>query len=161
MTIKLHSSAFADQGSIPQEYTEDGRDVSPPLAWENVPPGTKELALICDDPDAPSKEPWVHWVVYKIPGDLRALNENISPQPRLADSLAGAMQGKNSWPSGRTVGYRGPAPPRGHGTHHYQFRIYALDASLSLEPGLDKTALLQAIHGHVLAQGLLIGTYGR
>jgi Raf kinase inhibitor-like YbhB/YbcL family protein len=161
MTIKLHSPAFSDQGQIPKEYTEDGSDVSPPLAWENVPSGTQELALVCDDPDAPTKEPWVHWVMYKIPADRRALEENIPPQARLVDSPPGAMQGRNSWPSGRTIGYRGPAPPRGHGTHHYQFRIYALDAPLSLEPQLDKTALLRAIHGHVLAQGLLIGTYGR
>ncbi|MBI3838097.1 MAG: YbhB/YbcL family Raf kinase inhibitor-like protein [Planctomycetia bacterium] len=161
MTIKLQSSAFADGRPIPKIHTEDGSDISPPLAWENVPAGTRELALVCDDPDAPTTEPWVHWVIYKIPGDLRVLKESIPPQPQLQKDPAGAMQGRNSWTSGRTTGYRGPAPPPGHGTHHYHFRIYALDAALPLEPRSDKPALLRAIHGHVLGQGLLIGTYGR
>jgi len=92
---------------------------------------------------------------------VRELNSGIPAQTPLAESLPGALQGRNSWTSGQTIGYRGPAPPRGHGTHHYHFRIYALDAALPLKAELDKAALLRAINGHVLAQGLLIGTYGR
>ena len=160
MTIKLTSSAFKNQQPIPKKYTEDGSDISPQLAWENLPPGTRQLALVCDDPDAPTKEPWVHWVIYQISSDVRGLAEHVPPDPSLKEP-AGALQGQNSWPSGRTIGYRGPAPPRGHGRHHYQFRLYALDAALSLEPGLDKTALLRAVKGHVLAEGLLVGTYER
>ncbi len=160
MSITVHSAAFADGKSIPREYTEDGSDVSPPLAWEGAPKETQELALVCDDPDAPTKEPWVHWVIYKIPADVRQLPKHVPPRPEL-DHPAGALQGKNSWPSGRTVGYRGPAPPRGHGTHHYRFHVYALDAKLSLAPEMDKNALLRAMKGHVLAEGQITGTYQR
>ncbi len=160
MTMSLSSSAFKNNEPVPRKYTEDGSDVSPPLAWQPGPAGTKEFALILDDPDAPSKEPWVHWVIYKIPGDVRTLKENVPPKPRPEDP-PGAMQGRNSWPSGGTVGYRGPAPPVGHGTHHYQFRIYALDAALALEPEVDRAALERAMRGHILAEGRLVGTYGR
>jgi Raf kinase inhibitor-like YbhB/YbcL family protein len=160
MTLKLYSPAFADGKPIPREYTEDGKDVSPALAWENVPPGTRELALVCDDPDAPTKEPWVHWVIYKIPADTRELPKGLSRAP-LVKEPPGALQGRNSWPSGANVGYRGPAPPPGHGTHHYRFRIYALDAALPLAAELDKSALLRAMEGHVLAEGQFTGTYHR
>jgi Raf kinase inhibitor-like YbhB/YbcL family protein len=160
MTMSLSSSAFKNNEPVPRKYTEDGSDVSPPMAWSEGPAGTKEFALILDDPDAPSKEPWVHWVIYKIPADVRALKENVPPKPRLEDP-PGALQGRNSWPSGRTVGYRGPAPPAGHGTHHYQFHIYALDAAVALEPEMDKASLERAMRGHILAEGRLVGTYGR
>lgn len=159
MTIQVKSTAFENNGAIPQKFTEDGDDVSPPLAWSGVPQGTRGFALIVDDPDAPSAQPWVHWVIYGIPGDARELAENIPPEARL-ESPAGALQGRNSWNSGRTIGYRGPAPPPG-GTHHYHFHIYALDAALELKPELDKTALLRAIHGHVVGEGELVGTYKR
>jgi len=160
MTMQLDSSAFEKGAAIPQKFTEDGSDVSPPLAWDKVPPDTREFALIVDDPDAPTAQPWVHWVIYKIPPDARSLAEHVPAEPRLEEPR-GALQGLNSWPSGRTVGYRGPAPPRGHGTHHYHFHLYALDAPLTLEPKLDKAALLRTIKGHVLAEGELVGTYGR
>jgi len=159
MTIKLASSAFGDNQPIPRLYTGDGSDLSPPLSWDEVPAGTKELALVCDDPDAPSKQPWVHWVIYKIPGDVRVLDENIPPDPH-PRKPAGALQGRNSWTSGRTIGYRGPAPPPG-GTHHYRFTIYALDAALPLEEKMDQAALSRAIKRHVLAEGRLVGTYRR
>jgi Raf kinase inhibitor-like YbhB/YbcL family protein len=115
--------------------------------------------LIVDDPDAPIAEPWVHWVIYKIPGSATGLKEGIPRQEKL-DDPKGALQGKNTWPSGN-LGYRGPAPPRGHGVHHYHFKLYALDAELDLKPGLDKKALLAAMAGHILAQGELIGTFQR
>ena len=113
--------------------------------------------MIVEDPDAPRAEPWVHWVLYKIPADVRTLPEGIPPAPTL-DVPLGAMQGKNSW---GTDGYRGPAPPPGHGTHHYHFRLYALDAPLRAAQGLDKPGLLAAMEGHILAQAELVGTYER
>jgi hypothetical protein len=115
------------------------------------------LALIVEDPDAPRAEPWVHWVLYKIPADVRTLAEGIPPSPAPAVPR-GALQGKSSW---GTDGYRGPAPPRGHGTHHYHFRLYALDAPLAAAQGLDKAGLLEAMKGHVLAEAELVGTYER
>jgi hypothetical protein len=124
-TIKVRSTAFSDGQPIPKKYTEDGQDVSPPLAWDKVPEGTKELALICDDPDAPSHEPWVHWVIYKIPATVRELPEGL-PTDATLNSPIKAMQGMNSWPDGRMIGYRGPAPPPGR-VHHYHFQVYALD----------------------------------
>jgi Raf kinase inhibitor-like YbhB/YbcL family protein len=158
MTITLRSTAFSHNQPIPKKYTEDGDDVSPPLAWDGAPQGVQEFALICDDPDAPTPQPWVHWVIYKIPADCRSLPEGVPAQAKL-DSPAGALQGRNSWSSGRTIGYRGPAPPSG--THHYHFRVYALDTQLTLGPDADKPALLKAMKGHILAEGLLTGTYKR
>jgi Raf kinase inhibitor-like YbhB/YbcL family protein len=155
--MTLHSDAFADGEAIPRRYTEDGEDLSPPLTWSGLPEGTQELALIVDDPDAPRAEPWVHWVLYKLPADVRTLTEGLPRTPSL-NTPPGAMQGKNSWGAD---GYRGPAPPRGHGTHHYHFRLYALDAPLAAAQGLDKAGLLEAMQGHVLDEAVLVGTYER
>jgi len=160
--LKLTSSAFGPGEPIPRKYTGDGENVSPPLAWTGLPEGTKELALICDDPDAPSPrrpapKPWVHWVLYKIPPTVTELPEGIPPKAQL-DNPPGALQGKNSWP---TVGYRGPEPPRGSGRHRYVFKLYALDEPLSLPPEANKQALLAAMKGHILAEAQLIGTYER
>lgn len=160
MPIQISSPAFAAGQPIPKKHTGEGQDVSPQLQWSGVPEGTKELALICDDPDAPTREPWVHWLIYKIPADRKGLPEGIMKQPRLTDP-PGAMQGLNSWPKGENLGYRGPMPPPGHGTHHYHFKLYALKDALAVEPGLDKNALLAKMQGHVLAEGELIGTYER
>ncbi len=160
MTMKITSEAFADGQPIPQKHTGDGEDVSPPLVWLGVHDGTKELALICDDPDAPTPEPWVHWLIYKIPPEVRELPENM-PTDAQVESPVEAYQGENSWPSGRTIGYRGPAPPPGHGTHHYHFRLYALNAQLDVAPGIDKAALLSAMSGHILAEAETVATYER
>ncbi|MEE8451066.1 MAG: YbhB/YbcL family Raf kinase inhibitor-like protein [Thermoguttaceae bacterium] len=160
MSIQVTSSAFEDGQPIPRKYTGEGQDVSPPLAWSGLPEGTKELVLICDDPDAPTAEPWVHWVIYKIPATVTGLPEGIGHKPRLTRP-PGAMQGKNSWPVGQTVGYRGPMPPPGHGTHRYYFKLYALEARMVVEPGVDKNTILDEIRGHVLAEGQLLGTYQR
>jgi Raf kinase inhibitor-like YbhB/YbcL family protein len=159
MTIKITSSAFAAGLPIPKKYTGEGDDLSPPLAWSGVPEKTKELALICDDPDAPHGT-WVHWLIYKIPANATGLAEGIPREPR-PKNPPGALQGVNSWPRGQNTGYRGPMPPPGHGTHHYYFKLYALDAPLVAESGLDKNGLLRVIEGHILAQGQLIGTYKR
>ena len=160
MTIQITSSAFAQGHAIPKKYTGDGVDVSPPLSWSAIPEGTKELALICDDPDAPQAEPWVHWVIYKIPAEAKGLPEGAPRKSRLKEPH-GAVQGKNSWPASEAIGYRGPYPPQGHGVHHYYFKLYALDAPLDEEPGLDKKALIEKIKAHVLTEGVLMGTYER
>jgi Raf kinase inhibitor-like YbhB/YbcL family protein len=160
MSLQVSSSAFGQGKVIPKKYTGEGEDVSPPLAWSDVPAGTKELALVCDDPDAPRTDAWVHWVIYKIPADAQGLPEGVERKPR-PKAPAGAMQGENSWPEGENIGYRGPMPPPGHGVHHYYFKLFALDTELSVEPGLDKKAILDAIRNHVLADGVLMGTYER
>ncbi len=153
----LQSEAFSQNQTVPRKHTDDGDDISPPLTWSDLPEGTKELALIMDDPDAPRPEPWVHWVLYGIPADARSLPEGVPTSARVS-SPAGALQGKNSFGN---LGYGGPAPPRGHGVHHYHFKLYALDLELNLEPGATKEALLKAMQGHILAQGELVGTYQR
>jgi|SRR5579872_2967779 len=158
MAIVIQSSAFKQNHLIPRKHTGDGDDGSPPLSWTGIPAQAKELALIVDDPDAPTPEPWVHWLLYKIPVETDGLAEKIPPALRVA-APGGALQGKNSWPKG--IGYRGPAPPKGHGLHHYHFKLYALDVQLDLDPGIDKAALMAAFDGHVIAEGELIGTYQR
>lgn len=157
MSIQITSDAFRPGGPIPAEFTADGPNVSPPLKWAALPHGTKELALIVEDPDAPRPEPYVHWVLYKIPPAAGGLPGHLPQQAKL-NSPPRALQGKNSF--GKT-GYGGPAPPVGHGTHHYHFRLYALDQSLEVREGLDKDALLAAMSGHVLDEGDLVGTYRR
>ncbi len=157
MSIQVTSDAFGPGQPVPRKYTGDGQDVSPPLRWSNVPARAKELALIMDDPDAPRPEPWDHWVIYKIPVGTAGLPEGIPPEVKVK-APAGALQGKNSF---KKIGYGGPAPPPGHGTHHYHFRVYALDQPLEVQGGLDKKGLLSAMSGHVIDQGELVGTYER
>lgn len=155
--FRLRSEAFLSGGSIPRRHTGEGDDISPSLRWENLPANTAELALVVDDPDAPTPEPWVHWVIYKIPPDEPGIAENVPLVSKL-DEPYHTLQGKNSWGS---VGYRGPLPPKGHGTHHYRFILYALDQELTLAPELEKAALLKAMAGHVLANAELVGVYER
>lgn len=160
MKMELTSAAFKAGERIPKDFTGEGIDKSPPLVWSNVPEGTKSFALICDDPDAPAQEPWVHWVIYQIPGEATSLPEGIA-KDAIPASPKGVVQGRNGWNSGQTVGYRGPMPPPGHGVHHYHFTLYALKATLNLKPEMKKNALLQAIDGHILGKAELIGTYSR
>jgi Raf kinase inhibitor-like YbhB/YbcL family protein len=152
MEIKITSSAFAEGGMIPLKYTCDGQDISPPLEWDAVPEGTKSIALISEDPDAPMGT-WVHWVIFGLPAETRKLEENIPPDKTLPN---GARQGTTDF--GR-IGYGGPCPPSG--THRYYFKIYALDTELDLAAGARKGELLKAMEGHILAQGQLIGKYKR
>jgi len=154
MTITLTSTAFADGQPMPADYTADGKNISPPLSWDKLPEGARQLALIMDDPDS-GDDPWVHWVIYKIPADTKGLEEAV-PKTETLSTPAGALQGRNSWRS-NNIGYRGPSPPSG--VHHYHFKIYALDARLDLKAGLGKKDLLKAMDGHILATGRLIGTY--
>ena len=164
MKIELTSTAFQEGQRIPAKYTGESDDVSPPLAWKSVPEGTQQLALICDDPDAPSRknpgpQPWVHWVIYGIPATAQGLPEGIARVAR-PEKPAGILQGKNSWPDDN-IGYHGPMPPPKSGDHRYFFRLYALDVKLPSEPGLDKKALLNAMRDHILGEGHLMGTYSR
>ena len=159
MKLTVRSRAFENGQRIPVKHTADGADVSPALSWSDVPAEAKELALICDDPDAPRPEPWVHWVICKLPASLTGLPEGVPRQAALREP-AGALQGRNSWPSGN-IGYRGPAPPKGHGVHHYRFTLYALDAALEPSAELTKDELLEKMRGHVIAEGTLVGTYER
>jgi Raf kinase inhibitor-like YbhB/YbcL family protein len=151
--MKLTSTAFAEGRPVPAVHTCDGADVSPALAWTGVPPGTKSLALICDDPDAPAGT-WVHWVIYGLPGTAAGLPGNVTKTETLPD---GARQGLNDF---RRVGYGGPCPPPGR-PHRYLFKLYALDAEPALKPRATKPDLLRAMAGHILAEAQLMGTYQR
>lgn len=155
--MNIESDAFSDGSPIPVRYTGDGDDLSPRLSFGGIPEGARELALIVDDPDAPRAEPWVHWVIYKIPASVTGLPEGVEPSGGAAAPV-GTVQGPNDFGE---AGYGGPAPPRGHGVHHYHFRLYALDAVLDLPAGLSKSRLLLAIEGHVLATAGIVGTYER
>jgi len=152
MAIIISSTAFTDGGMIPRDYTCDGKDISPPLAWTGVPEGTKSLAIICDDPDAPMGT-WVHWVLFNIPATVNGLSQSIPPDKVLEN---GARHGINDF---RKFGYGGPCPPSG--THRYYFKIYALDTELVQEPGLTKAKLLRAMDGHIMVEGQLMGRYKR
>ncbi|MDH4201922.1 MAG: YbhB/YbcL family Raf kinase inhibitor-like protein [Phycisphaerae bacterium] len=152
MDLTVTSTAFEDGQMIPSKYTADGQDISPPLAWQGAPDGTKSIALINDDPDAPMGT-WVHWLVWNIPPDATGLDEDTPPDAELAD---GSRQGTADF--GRT-GYGGPAPPSG--VHRYFFKVYALDTMLDLPAGATKPQLEKAMAGHILAQGQLMGRYTR
>jgi Raf kinase inhibitor-like YbhB/YbcL family protein len=154
-TIKLTSTAFANDQRIPDEYTFSQENFSPPLAWSNVPARTRELALIVEDPDTPTLQPAAHWLLYKIPPTMTALPARVALGAKLADGL---RQGNNSFD---TVGYAGPSLVRHAGTHHYHFTLYALDRRLELDPGASATELREALGSHVIGKGTLVGTYSR
>lgn len=151
-TMQLTSPAFAAGGAIPRTHTGEGEDVSPALAFRDVPAGTQSLAVICHDPDAPLVTPghygFVHWVLYGIPASTRELAEGTT------DFVAGTNDFGNE-------GYGGPMPPEGHGPHHYFFWVLALDAAPKLPAGLDLWTLLEKIEPHVLGMNRLVGTYRR
>jgi len=151
-SLTLTSPAFNAGEPIPVQYTCDGEDISPALNWSAPPEGTQSFALIMDDPDAPSGD-YVHWVLYNLPAVVRTLSEAVPGGEPLPD---GGLQGRNGW---RNEGYGGPCPPSG--THRYFFKLYALDSLLDAGPGLSKQELLEAIQGHVLAYGELMGTFSR
>jgi len=152
MAFELTSSAFKNGSAIPSKYTCDGTDVSPPLSWSGVPAGTKSLALITDDPDAPVGT-WVHWVMWNIPANPTSLKEGLEKNAALAD---GTKQGISDF---KRPGYGGPCPPSG--THRYMFKLYALDTTLDLADNTTKAKLETAMKGHVLGQATLMGTYSR
>ena len=147
--MQLTSTAFAEGGTVPKEYTGDGTDRSPPLRWSGAPAGAKSFALIADDPDAP-RGTWVHWVLFNLPPETTELPEGVK-------APSGAIQGKNDFGN---IGYGGPAPPRGK-PHRYYFKLYALDSMLNLPEGATKQQTEAATKGHILAEGQLMGKYGR
>lgn len=144
--LTISSPAFGGHQPIPEKHTGDGEDVAPAVAWSGVPDGTKAFAVVVHDPDAPLVDGFTHWVAYGIAGDATGLPEGGGD----------AVSGTNSMGEQR---YNGPAPPPGHGPHHYYFWVYALDEDLDLEPGLDRRALLDRIEDHVIEQARVIGTY--
>ena len=150
--MQLSSTAFEAGGSIPVRHTGDGEDVSPEMSWAGVPDGTRSFALICHDPDAPLVKPgtygFVHWVLYGIPGT----------ETGLAEGIADYVQGVNDF--GKS-GYNGPAPPPGHGTHHYFFWLLALDNEPDLEPGLTMWQLLDEVEANVIGMNRFMGSYER
>jgi len=156
MGMTLRSPAFDHLGEIPVVYTCDGRDISPPLEWADLPTGTRSLVLIVDDPDAPDpaapRMTWVHWVLYDLPAGASGLPEAVAP----ADLPGRTGQGLNDW---KRTGYGGPCPPVGR--HRYFHKLYALDARLGDLGTPTKTEVLAAMEGHVLESVELIGTYQR
>jgi Raf kinase inhibitor-like YbhB/YbcL family protein len=153
MSIEITSSAFEQGKTIPKQYTGDGVNASPPLHWSEPPVGTKSIALICDDPDAPMGT-WVHWVLFNLPPQTLELQEGV---PTTSALPSGAKQGKNDFGD---IGYGGPAPPKGK-PHRYFFKLYALADVLDLSLGATKSQLVHAMKGHVLADGQLMGIYKR
>jgi Raf kinase inhibitor-like YbhB/YbcL family protein len=154
MSFTLRSLAFASGQEIPVDYTCEAGDISPALNWSGVPAGTKSLALIVDDPDAPDpaapKMTWVHWLLYNIPPDATQI-----PEAADGDDLpVGTLEGKNDW---KRVGYRGPCPPIGR--HRYFFKLYALDTVLPDLNKPTKVELEKAMSGHILAKAELVGFY--
>jgi len=152
MALEISSTAFSEGEMIPTRYTCDGPDVSPDLSWSGVPDAAESLALICDDPDAPMGT-WVHWVLFNIPSSASGLPAEISSDATLEN---GARHGTNDF---RRLGYGGPCPPGG--THRYYFKLYALDTELSLDSGVTKDQLVEAMQGHILSEAQLMGTYKR
>lgn len=147
--FQIKSTAFVDGGTLPQNFTANGQNISPPLSWSGAPANTKSFTITCEDLDASS---FTHWIIFNIPGDVTQLAEAVPNQGTLDN---GAKQGKNDF---NKIGYSGPSPPSG--THRYIFKIYALDTSLGLNDGATKDQINSAIQNHILGQAQIIGKYG-
>lgn len=147
--MEVTSKAFKTGQPIPRKYSQDDGNVSPPLAWEGAPRETKEFVIICEDPDALGYQPWVHWLVWGIPGERNSVAEG---------DTSSFKEGKNSL--GKTK-YAGPLPPPGHGAHHYHFRVFALDEAVELKSGANRDDILEAMEGKILDHGELVGIYER
>jgi Raf kinase inhibitor-like YbhB/YbcL family protein len=160
--ITVTSPTLKANEVVPIDHTADGKNLSPALSWTGAPAGTKQFALVYDDPDVAFGNPpqtFVHWVVYNIPGTAKGLPADLPMEAVLTapPEIAGTIQGLSGF---KRTGYRGPAPPPGK-PHHYTWTVYALDAELKLEPGLNRNQLMEAIKGHILAQGSLVAIYER
>lgn len=153
MELAVISAAFIMGAAIPHRYSGGGENVSPPLEWGPVPEGTRSIAVLCDDPDAPAGD-WVHWVLFNLPPDTRKLEQGVPAASRLS---SGAVQGLNDY---NRSGYAGPWPPPGR-PHRYVFKVFALDTMLDLDARARKADLLRAMEGHILARGQLVGAFGR
>jgi Raf kinase inhibitor-like YbhB/YbcL family protein len=147
--LAITSLAFGQLEPIPTEHTGEGTNISPELRWSGAPEGTRQLALICHDPDAPLPHGVTHWVVYRIPADATGIEQGGG---------ASFVQGVSDMSD---AGYSGPMPPEGHGQHHYYFWLYALDTELDAQPGFTRSQLLDQISDHVIEQARLVGTYQR
>jgi Raf kinase inhibitor-like YbhB/YbcL family protein len=155
-SLHVETWSFAPDHEMPARYAKEGGDVSPALRITGTPQGTRELVLLCEDPDAPMRSPFVHWLVYGIRPDMEiVLDEGVGSRPE-ATPFAQGKNGRNQ------VGYTGAAPPPGHGAHHYHFQVFALDTPLILaDVAPTREDLVEAMEGHVLAKGDLVGTYER
>ncbi|MGC8644858.1 MAG: YbhB/YbcL family Raf kinase inhibitor-like protein [Thermoplasmata archaeon] len=154
MVLNITVDGIQQGGEIPRKYTCDGENISPRISISGVPVGSKSLALIVEDPDAPVGL-FVHWVIYNIPPDMTEIKEGMGRERK---SAAGAEQGKNDF--GR-IGYDGPCPPRGHGFHRYYFRLYALSSMLSLSGTATRADLLKGMEGKVAEMAEVMGRYRR
>jgi Raf kinase inhibitor-like YbhB/YbcL family protein len=152
INLNVSSEAFEEGQPIPKRYSGDGENVSPPVAWSGSVPGVQSYALVVEDPDAPTPEPFVHWLIYNIPASVRQLPENVGSEP------GQALQGKNSR---MKTGWIGMGPPKGDTAHRYFFQLFALDTVLDLEGGAGRGKLFDAMSGHVIGRGRLMGTYQR
>jgi Raf kinase inhibitor-like YbhB/YbcL family protein len=150
--LEVRSTAFGHAKSMSDKYTCDDMDISPPIEWKNAPAGTKSFAIICETPDAPTGN-WVQWVIYDIPADMTNMPQSVAKTGQLG---FGAKQGKNDFDQ---VGYSGPCLPAGE--HRFFFRVYALDGPTNLKAGAKKEELVEAMKGHILAEGALMGIYAR
>ena len=147
--LRISSPAFTNLEPIPKRYTIEGENVSPPLEWSGLPAGTQQLALICHDPDAPLPHGFTHWTIYNIEPTVTGIAE------------AGGSKFTEGTNSTDKLGYTGPAPPVGHGLHHYYFWLYALDQEFDLKPGLNREQMLNAIAEHIIEQARIVGVYER
>lgn len=153
--FSLESPAFSNGQRIPQRYTCDGEDISPPLTWRGQPEGTRSYVLIVYDPDAPAGT-FIHWVLYNIPGNRSGLPEAVPRGRGVVEGLG--VQGVNDF---GFIGYGGPCPPPGHGVHRYFFALHALDTGLDLGPGATAQKVLSRMEDHVIGYAVLMGTYSR
>jgi Raf kinase inhibitor-like YbhB/YbcL family protein len=153
--LRVSSSTFSDGGEIPVKCTPAGANLSPDLKWSAPAGAAMEMVLICEDPDAPMLKPFVHWILHGLPPNIMQLPAGL-PNERELSKLGGAKQGQND---AKTRGWSGPKPPLGHGVHHYHFQLFALDKQLGLGPDTTLEQLVNAMKGHVIAEGEIIGTH--
>ena len=152
--ITVESSTFAD-GRLPDANSDYGDGISPELRWTGSPVGTRAVVLVAEDPDAPRPTPFIHWLLYNLPGQISQLPAAIPPDARLPQ-FKGAAQGRAS---NGTIGYFGPHPPKDDGPHHYHFEVFCLDSPLNLGPGASRDDVMKAMVGHVLAKGEVVGVF--
>ncbi len=155
--MDVEADGFGVGATMPAKFTSEGDNLSPGLRWINVPKGTRSFTILCEDPDAPTPDPFVHWLAYNISSDCRALPEYIA-QEAIVYFPVTMLQGKNST---LKTGYTGPQPPRCDDAHRYFFQVYALDKCLALDGGEGRGAVISAMRGHVLAKGATVGTFKR
>jgi Raf kinase inhibitor-like YbhB/YbcL family protein len=153
--LTVTSTAFGDGAAIPDKHSDYGEKISPPLRWTGVPPAARTLVLLVEDPDAKEPKPFVHWVLYNMADTRTELPPAVAGLPKLTQ-LEGALQGRGS--HGHT-GYVGPHPPKADPPHHYHFQLFALDTTLTLDPNASRAKVLDAMKGHVVAAGELVGTF--